>query len=119
MKSLRAQLILSHVLPQLIVLPLLLISLAYLIESQVLLAELEENFSRVAMLTAQELPGNPAIWQDASQAEYFARLLSASQQLEVILFKPDGEIQAAPLGDVAELARLPQKILPGCWLGKR
>jgi len=72
MRSLRLQLILSHVLPQLIILPLLVISLAYIIESQFLLAELANDFRRVAMLAAQNAEARPAIWQDASQAEDFA-----------------------------------------------
>jgi len=106
MKSLRAQLILSHVLPQLIILPLLVISLGYIIESQVLLVDLANNFRRVAMLAAQEAAARPAIWQDTSQAEDFARFFSESQQLEIILLRPDGEIQAAPSGEAGQISRL-------------
>jgi two-component system sensor histidine kinase BaeS len=106
MKSLRAQLILSHVLPQLLILPLLVMSLGYIIESQILLADLASNFRSVAMLVAQDAAARPAIWQDSSQADGFARLLSDNQNREIILLRPDGEIQAAPLGDAGLIARL-------------
>ncbi len=102
MKSLRSQLILSHVLPQLIILPLLGLSLMVIFESQFLLVELANNFRSVAMLAAQDAAARPAIWQDASQAEDFARNLSDSYQREIILIQPDGSIQAAPLGDTGE-----------------
>jgi two-component system, OmpR family, sensor histidine kinase BaeS len=106
MKSLRAQLILSHVLPQVLILPLLVLSLGYLIESQIILVDLANNFRRVAMLAAQDAAARPEIWQDARLAEDFARLLSDTQQREIILLRPDGKIQAAPSGDTGQLARL-------------
>jgi signal transduction histidine kinase len=106
MRSLRLQLILSHVLPQVIVLPLLVISLAYILESQFLLADLAEDFRRAAVLVAQHAAVQPAIWQDAGQADNFARFFSDSQQREIILLRPDGEIQAAPSGDIGGLTPL-------------
>ena len=78
MKSLRARLILSHVLPQLIILPLLGLSLMVIFESQFLLAEMANSFRSAAMLAAQNAAARPAIWQDASQAEDFTRNFSDS-----------------------------------------
>ena len=106
MKSLRAQLILSHVLPQLIILPLLGLSLMVIFESQFLLAEMANSFRSAAMLAAQNAAGRPAIWQDASQAEDFTRNFSDSNQREILLINPDGSIQAAALGDAGELSPL-------------
>ncbi len=106
MKSLRAQLILSHMLPGLLILPLLVMSLGYIIESQILLVDLASNFRSVAMLVAQDAAARPAIWQDANQAEGFVRFLSDSQQREIVLLRPDGEILAAPLGDAGQIPRL-------------
>jgi hypothetical protein len=118
MKSLRAQLILSHVLPQLIILPLLVISLGYIIESQVLLADLANNFRRVAMLAAQNAAARPAIWQDASQAEDFAQFFSDSQQREIILLRPDGAIQAAPSSDAGQTTPLSPEDLAALLAGE-
>jgi methyl-accepting chemotaxis protein len=106
MKSLRAQLILSHVLPQLIILPLLVMSLGTIFESQILLVDLANNFRRVAVLAAQNAAARPEIWQDASQAEDFARFFSDSQQREMILLRPNGNVQAAPAGDAGQITRL-------------
>jgi len=117
MKSLRAQLILSHVLPQVIILPLLVISLGYIIESQVLLVDLANNFRRVASLAAQNAAARPGIWQDASQAEDFARFFSDSQQREIILYRPDGSIQAAPSSDAGGMARLSPEDLAALLAG--
>lgn len=100
MKSLRSQLILSHVLPQVIVLPLLVLGMGYIIESRVLLADLANDFRRAALLAAQEAAVRPAIWQDAGQAEDFVQIYSDSRQREIILIRPDGSVQAAP-SDVA------------------
>ena len=93
MKSLRARLILSYLLPQLLILPLLGLSLAYIIESQILLADLASNLRRIALVAVQNAATRPAIWQDTRQAEDFARRFSDILQREIILLKPDGEIQ--------------------------
>jgi signal transduction histidine kinase len=118
MKSLRAQLILSHVLPQVIVLPLLVASLAYIFESQFVLAELADNFRRVAMLAAQNAASRPAIWQDAAQARDFTRIFSDSQQRELILLRPDGGIQAATQGEAETIRPLSSDDLAALLAGE-
>ena len=106
MNSLRARLILSHILPQLIILPLLAIILAYVIETQFLLTDLANNFKSVALLAAQNAAVQPTVWQDSTRAEEFVRLLSSSQKREIILIKPNGEVQADPLADMGPLTQL-------------
>ena len=106
MKSLRFQLILSHVLPPLIILPLLVISLAYTIESQILLVDLANNFKHTAMLAAQNAAAEQRVWQDASQAEDFVLSFNERLQREIILLRPDGSVQAAQEGADAQNSRL-------------
>ena len=118
MKSLRAQLILSHVLPQLIILPLLGLSLMVIIESQYLLVEAANNLRSAAMLAAQNATARPAIWQDASQADDFTRNFSDSYQREILLIKPDGSIQAAVLGDTGETSPLSPEDLAALLSGE-
>ena len=118
MKSLRAQIILSHLLPQLLILPLLGVSLAYIIESQILLAELATNLRRVAIAAAQNATTNPAIWQDVQLAEDFARRFSDSLQREIILINPDGELQAIPLGDSEQIPRISSDELANLLAGE-
>ncbi len=71
------------------------------------------------MLAAQNAAARPAIWQDASQAEDFARFFSDSYQREIILIQPDGSIQAAALGDTGELSPLSAEDLRPCCPEKR
>jgi len=118
MKSLRARLILSYLLPQLLILPLLGLSLAYIIESQILLADLASNLRRIALAAVQSAATRPAIWQDTRQAEDFARRFSDILQREVILLKPDGDLQAAPLGDAGQLPRLSSAELASLLAGE-
>jgi two-component system, OmpR family, sensor histidine kinase BaeS len=106
MKSLRAQLIVSHILPQLIILPLLVLSLGYIIESQVLLADMANNLKQVALLAAQDAAARPAIWQDAGQAGDFVRSFSQGQQRDLILLQPDGEIRAMTSANPGQVTRL-------------
>jgi len=61
MRSLRTRLILSHVLPLLIVIPLVGIALTYLLETQVLLAGLSNELERQAMLVAAVTADYPQI----------------------------------------------------------
>jgi two-component system, OmpR family, sensor histidine kinase BaeS len=118
MKSLRFQLILSHVLPPLIILPLLVISLAYTIESQVLLADLANNFRRVAVEAAQNASAERAIWQDAGQAQDLVLFLGERFQREIILLRPDGRIQAAPQGTGVQSSGLSASDLATLLAGK-
>ena len=105
MKSLRARLILSHILPQILILPLLGLSLALIIESQILLTELAKNLTSVALAAAQNA-ASPVIWQDPGQAADFARRYSESLQREIILLGPDGRLQAASISDTGQLPGL-------------
>jgi len=70
------------------------------------------------MLAAQEAAARPAIWQDTSQAEDFARFFSESQQREIILLWSDGEIQAAPSGEAGQISRLSPEDLAALLAGE-
>ena len=118
MKSLRSQLILSHVLPALIVLPLLAVILAYTIESQVLLKDLTNSFKRVAVLAAQNAASQPAIWQDAGQAEKFALFFQDRIQREIILLRPDGTTQVTPTGESSKSSSLSVEDLAALLAGE-
>lgn len=69
-RSLRSQLILSHILPSLIILPLTALALFYVLERQVLIPQLAQNMVGDARLLAEinhaeyELWGNPIFFED-------------------------------------------------------
>jgi len=69
LNTLRRRLILSHVLPSLIMVPLMGIALIYVLETQVLLPSLTHELLEEARLTA-EIAGNRAdIWHEHAQAQ--------------------------------------------------
>jgi hypothetical protein len=64
MRTLRSRFILSHILPILLVVPLFGFGLIYLLETEILLAELSEDVSDRAILIANAVNSQPNIWQD-------------------------------------------------------
>ncbi len=95
MKSFRSQLILSHVAPLLIILPLLGLILVTIVESQVLLANVVDDLKRTALAVAAAAAPQPTLWQDAAQAQPFVERMSDGLQREVILLKADGTLDAS------------------------
>jgi len=95
MNSLRSRLILSHILPVLIVLPLVAVILVYLLETQVLLADLSEGLSEKALLIAEAVNGQPEIWTDEEMANGFVGRMGMQVDEHVLLIKPSGEILSA------------------------
>ena len=92
MRTLRSRLILSHILPILVIVPLVGIVLIYVLETQGLLADLSNELTRQAILTAQMAAQQPAIWYDTNQAHIFVTQLSTHQQSEVMLLDPNGRL---------------------------
>ncbi len=113
MRSLRGRFILSHLLPILLVVPLITILLLYLLETQVLLAEMSENITEKANLIADVVNGRPELLQNTTQAESFIAGVSISVDEGVILLSPQGVVIAAtekvpgePLAETVDLSGL-------------
>lgn len=100
MRTLRSQLILSHVLPFLVVLPLLTLALLILIETQVLLASLSQRATEQATLLAQAVRSQLTVLDTPQQAQTFIAGLNLSLDGRVILLAPDGRRLA--VGGAAE-----------------
>jgi signal transduction histidine kinase len=92
MRSLRSRLILSHILPLLIVIPLVGVSLIYAIETQVLLKNVSEELTRQAAQVAEAAHGREGIWQDAAEAQAFLESLNLPGS--VMLLNPSGQLLA-------------------------
>ena len=112
MRSLRARLILSHVLPLLIVIPLVGVALTYLLETQVLLAGLSNELERQAMLVATVATDYPQIWRDPFQSQLFAARIGARLTARVMLLDANGVLLAST--DAADQALVGQQLdVPG------
>ena len=108
MRTLRSQLILSHILPLLIVVPLIGVILIYILETQVVLADLSNDLEQQAAMTAEVAADQPQIWGDAAQAQVFVTRFSASHQSEVRLLDPQGNLLAS--NDPDDAGRLGQPL---------
>ncbi|MDX1415480.1 MAG: HAMP domain-containing sensor histidine kinase [Candidatus Promineifilaceae bacterium] len=94
MKSLRSRFILSHLLPILITVPLVMVILLYLLETQILLAQTSQDISDKANLIAQTVNGRPELLQSADDAEGFLTGVSIYMDERVLLLRPNGQILA-------------------------
>ena len=107
MKSFRSQLILSHLLPLIIVLPLLGVIFIIIVESQILLTNVVDDLRRTAVTVAAQAAMQPTVWQNDAQAASFAAQFSDTLQREVILLQPDGsQLASQPASHASELPPL-------------
>ena len=88
--TLRRRLILSHVLPLLVVLPLMGIALIYVLERQVLLNSVSGQLVSQARLVAEMAGDHPDIWTDPAQTQVFLRRLDPLLNAQVMLLDGSG-----------------------------
>lgn len=112
MNTLRARLILSHLLPTLVTIPLMGLALVYVLETQVLLANVSDELTAQAMLVAEMASEQSGIWYDAAQAGTFVARMSPRLTARVMLLDTHGYLLAS--SDPVDTARLNQMLeLPG------
>lgn len=102
--TLRQRLILSHVLPLLVILPVMGIALIYVLETEVLLPDLARELTGQAKLAAQLAQKQPDIWADPARAQSFATEVSNQGTARVMLLDPQGYLLAST--DAADADRL-------------
>jgi two-component system sensor histidine kinase BaeS len=94
-RTLRGQLVLSHLLPFLIVLPLITLASLYLIETQVVLKSLSQRAAEQAELLAQAVRRQAEVLDNPEQAQAFVADLDVSLDGRVYLLGPEGQLLAA------------------------
>jgi two-component system, OmpR family, sensor histidine kinase BaeS len=95
MRTLRGQLVLSHILPLLIVLPLITLGLLVLVETQVLLTGLTQRATEQATLLAQAVRRQLEVLDDPVLAQSFVAGLAVSLDGRVLLLGPEGQALAS------------------------
>ncbi len=95
MRTLRGQLVLSHILPFLLVLPLITAALLVLIETQVLLTGLSQRATEQATLLAQTIRSQLQVLDTSEQAQSFVAGLNVSLDGRVLLLDADGQTLAS------------------------
>jgi two-component system sensor histidine kinase BaeS len=92
LNSLRGRFILSHILPLLVILPIIGLSLIYLLESQVVLRSLSEEVLSEALLASEMAGSRTDIWVDRSQAQALVVLIHTHSGARVMLVSGAGSL---------------------------
>ncbi len=94
-RTLRRRFIVSHVLPLLLILPLMGIALIYVLETQVLLVNLSRSLMAQAELVADMTGDRDAVWDDPAQAQVLVTRLETRLDARAMLLDPDGQLLAS------------------------
>jgi two-component system, OmpR family, sensor histidine kinase BaeS len=94
LRSLRSRFILSHVLPLLIIVPLMGIALIYALETQVLLRSMGTDLTGMAALLARLSGNQPALWTDSQEAQNFVDQIAPQVNASLALFDARGQVLA-------------------------
>ncbi len=94
-KTLRNRLILSHVLPMLVIIPLIGIALIYILEARVLLPGLANELEGDAQLFADIASEQVEIWQNPLIAQALLNQASPNFRARVLLLSSNGSLLAA------------------------
>lgn len=95
MRSLRSRLIISHVLPLLVIVPVVGIALIYVLETQVVLENLSRELQGQAALVAELAVNQSEIWVNESAAEAFVARTSEQLPARVMLLDTEGRMLAS------------------------
>ena len=106
LRSLRNRLILSHVLPLLIIIPLMGLAIIYALETQVLLPSLSKELVGEASLLTEIASNQPEIWKNPDFAQDILAQARPYLAARVMWLAPDGRLLAS--SDPADADRLGQ-----------
>jgi hypothetical protein len=95
LSSLRNRLILSHILPMLIIIPLMGIAIIYVFETRYILPNLGKELVGEAKLLAEITRQQDEIWKDARLAQDILNQSQLDPRQRVMLIKPDGRLLAS------------------------
>jgi two-component system sensor histidine kinase BaeS len=113
LRTLRRRFILSHVLPLLVVLPLMGIALIYVLETRVLLDSLSRELLGQVTLMTDIVSSSPDVWSSPAQAQAFVSHMAQHLEARVMLLDPEGRIIAS--SDPADTPRIGQEANLANW----
>ncbi len=91
-RTLRSRLILSHVLPLLVIVPLIGILLINFLENNSLLPGLSRELTASATLLAKLSGSQSQIWEDTGQAQAFVNQVSSGRAARLMLLDAQGRL---------------------------
>jgi two-component system, OmpR family, sensor histidine kinase BaeS len=95
LRTLRRRLIFSHVLPLLVVVPLIGLALIYLLEARIVLPMLSNELAHQAGLVVEMAGDQPGVWTDASQAQAFVARVSPRLTARLMVLDRSGRLLAS------------------------
>lgn len=110
LRTLRGRFIISHVLPLLVVVPLMGLALIYVLETRVVLPNLIDELTGEAVLLADLARAQPAIWSDPGQARGFVTRVAPHLDDRVMLLSSDGRLLAS--SDPSDSSRIGTPLAP-------
>jgi len=116
-KTMRGRFVLSHVLPLLVIVPLMGIALIYVLETQVLLQNLSGELAGQALLVAEIASSWGDVWTDPARAQELTMLVHSHVDARVMLLDIDGHMLSS--SDPADLDRLGQSMQIAGWTEAR
>jgi len=93
--TLRSRLVFSHLLPLVLIAPLMSVILIYILETQVFLASLSRELTGQANLIAASLGDDPEVWSDEAYAQTMVSKVGGHVNGGIMLFRHDGELLAS------------------------
>lgn len=109
MQTLRARLVISHLLPVLIIVPIVGIGLIYVLESQVLLPGFLRAYLGNSALVAEISQDQYRIWTDPVYAQTILARVSARLQARIMFINSDGLLMAS--SDPNDLPNLTKPVI--------
>ncbi|MBN1582975.1 MAG: hypothetical protein JXA89_19860 [Anaerolineae bacterium] len=116
-KTMRGRFVLSHVLPLLIIVPLMGIALIYVLETQVLLENLSTELTGQALLVSKMASSWENIWTDPARAQELATLVHSYVEARVMLLDTEGYLVSS--SDPADTGLLGQPLQLAGWAEAR
>ena len=94
-RSLRNRLIISHILPALLIIPLMGVAMVYVLETRLLLPMIYRNLAKDATLMAEITRNQPVFWQNSQAAQALVDGVSPYLSGRVSFISLDGRLLAA------------------------
>ncbi len=107
-RTLRSRLVLSHLLPLLVVIPLMGLGLIYTVETQILLPDLLNELEGQAQLVVELARAEPDLWSNPVRAQAFVAQLGPRVEARLMLLDGHGLILASSAA--ADAGRIGQRL---------
>jgi two-component system sensor histidine kinase BaeS len=112
-KTLRGRFVLSHVLPFVLILPVMGIALVYVLETQVLLTSLGRELTGEALLASEIAYDHTEIWTNSLQAQQYVYRVASYLGTRVMLLDVQGHLLAS--SDPFDSDRIGQTLVFSDW----